>query len=77
LQNRSKRVGAQIELGAVRAPGGLKDVKPVEHRSAGRPGPMAQAEPMLGGPERDLHGEVRDVSQHGEEKNRLQKWGNR
>lgn len=64
-----KRVGMEIERGAVRAPGGLEGVEScVERSSAGRPGPMTQAEPMSGSPGRDLHREVRGVSQHGEDK---------
>lgn len=64
-----RRVGTESERGAVRAPGSLEGVESfVERGSAGRPGPMAQAEPMLGSPGRDLHREVRGVSQHGEDK---------
>jgi len=62
------RVDTESERGAVRAPGGLEGVEPVERSSAGRPGPMAQTESMLGSPGRDLHREVRGVSQHGEDK---------
>jgi len=48
------RVGTESERGAVRAPGGLDGVESfVGRSSAGRPGPMAQAEPMLGSPGMD------------------------
>lgn len=63
------RVGTESECGAVRAPGSLEGVESfVAGTAAGRPGPMTQAEPMLGSPGRDLHREVRGVSQHGEDK---------